>query len=188
MAPVTFRRATTDDIHAVVDLVQSAYRGERSRAGWTFEADLIDGQRIDVEMLRDLLETPGTNVLVAESDGLVGCCEISLPADTSVALFGMFAVDPTRQAEGIGRALLGEAERTAVAEWGATQMRLSIIHLRDELIAWYARRGYTVTDETLAFPYGDERFGRPRRDDLFFLVMEKSLERVDRRTRRGSVS
>jgi ribosomal protein S18 acetylase RimI-like enzyme len=176
MAPMAFRRATADDVSAVVELVQAAYRGERSRVGWTYEADLIEGQRIDEAMLVELLDRQGTVVLVAESDGLVACCELAVQADRTVAHFGMFAVDPTRQTEGIGRAVLEEAERTAVAEWGVATMRLLIIHLRHELIAWYERRGYHTTGETRPFPYGDERYGRPTRDDLRFLEMEKSLE------------
>jgi hypothetical protein len=52
---------------------------------------------------------------------------------------------------------------------------MTVIHLRDTLIAWYERRGYRRTGETEPFPYGDERFGIPRRDDLYFVVLEKAL-------------
>jgi ribosomal protein S18 acetylase RimI-like enzyme len=184
MAPVTFRRATAHDVPALVRLVQSAYRGEGSREGWTYEADLIEGQRTDEAMLAELLDRADTLILVAESDGLVACCELSVQADPTVAHFGMFAVDPTRQTKGLGRAVLEQAERTAVAEWGVATMRLLIIHLRDELIAWYERRGYHTTGETRPFPYGDERYGRPTRDDLHFLEMEKPLEADPHRRRR----
>jgi N-acetylglutamate synthase-like GNAT family acetyltransferase len=111
---LTFRHAASEDIPAVVDLVQSAYRGDRSRAGWTTEADLVDGQRIDASMLVDLLERPRTIVLLAESDRLVGCCELSAEHDPDLAYFGMFAVRPELQGAGIGDQILRAAQQTAI--------------------------------------------------------------------------
>lgn len=91
------------------------------------------------------------------------------------ARFGMFAVAPHLQRHALGSALLAEAERVAHHEWGATALRMEVLAQRDELLAWYARRGYHPTGETAPFPYGDERFGVPRRGDLFFVVLEKCL-------------
>jgi ribosomal protein S18 acetylase RimI-like enzyme len=172
---LTFRHAATEDIPAVVDLVQSAYRGDRSRAGWTTEADLVDGQRIDASMLVDLLERPRTIVLVAETDQLVGCCELSAEHDRDIAYFGMFAVRPELQGAGIGDQILRAAQQTAIDLWGASAMRLVTIHLRNEVIAWYERRGFTPTGASHRFPYGDERYGRPKRDDLTLVEFQKSF-------------
>ncbi len=175
MQPLTFRHATDADVDDVVDLVQSAYRGDRSRQGWTTEADLIEGQRIDTSMLRDLLAEQRTIVLLAETDRLVGCCELSCRHDPEVAYFGMFAVRPEMQAGGIGDRILAEAEGTAVELWNVSTMEMVILHPRAELMAWYERRGYTATGRTIDFPYGDERYGRPRQDDLMMIQFAKSL-------------
>ena len=173
--------ATGADVAELEALVQSAYRGDASRQGWTTEADLIEGQRIDVAMLRDLLATEGTEVLTARSSNgeLVACCELARRED-GVAYLGMFAVAPGLQGSGIGRWVLARVEQIAGEEWGCDRLEIAVIHLRDELLAWYARRGFEMTDETRPFPYGEERFGRPTRDDLQMVVMVKRLgERPD---------
>jgi uncharacterized glyoxalase superfamily protein PhnB/GNAT superfamily N-acetyltransferase len=157
-------------VPAVVALVQSAYRGEASRAGWTTEADLLDGQRTDSEEVGGLISKPGSEILLAEAPGeLVASCHLERRS-AATAYFGMFAVRPGRQGGGIGRVVLHEAARLA-ATWGCTELRMTVIRQRTDLIAWYVRRGYRPTGETLPFPYGDERFGRPRRDDLEFAVL-----------------
>jgi GNAT superfamily N-acetyltransferase len=92
-----------------------------------------------------------------------------------VAYFGMFAVRPGRQGRGLGRAVLAEAQRLARAEWHATRMEMTVIRQRLDLIAWYARLGYQPTGATEPFPYGDERYGRPTRPDLEFVVLAKPL-------------
>src|SRR5690606_8135754 len=88
---------------------------------------------------------------------------------------GMFAVRPAIQGGGIGRAVLAAAERRVVVEWSVERMEMTVLDARPELIAWYRRRGYQPTGATDAFPYGDERFGTPRRPDLRFVVLAKDL-------------
>lgn len=172
---IVLRRADLGDVVALVALVESAYRGESSRSGWTTEADLLDGQRIDTEMMEATLRDPDCIVLVGtEGERLVGCCEVRREPGGSAA-FGMFAVEPSRQAAGLGRELLAAAEDVAADELGARSMTMSVIEQRRELIDWYRRRGYEAAGESREFPYGDERFGLPRRDDLRFIVMVKIL-------------
>jgi ribosomal protein S18 acetylase RimI-like enzyme len=172
---LAFRRAGATDVPAIVTLVESAYRGEVSRTGWTTEADLLDGQRTDVAAVTDILRTPGSTVLLAEVGGdLMACCQIEQRPPT-VAYFGMFSVQPTGQGQGVGRQVLAEAERIARDEWGATTMIMTVLAQRDDLIAWYERRGYRRTGEQRPFPYGDERYGIPRRPDLVFDVLAKPL-------------
>ena len=161
---------------AIVELVETSYRGDVSRVGWTTEADLLDGQRTDSDAVTTAIAAQSSVVLltVDEAGLLVACCHLERRSE-AVAYFGMFAVRPGSQGTGVGNALLVEAERFVCAEWGATSMEMTVIAQRDELIAWYERRGYARTGETRPFPYGDERFGIPRRDDLHFVVLAKQL-------------
>jgi GNAT superfamily N-acetyltransferase len=174
---LSFRLASARpaEIEAIVALVESAYRGPASRAGWTTEADLLDGQRTDARAVADLIDNPDGRLLLAEEDAaLVGCCQLQRRAD-GVAYFGLFSVRPGRQGQGRGRAIMAEAERIAREEWAATRMSMSVIRQRADLLAWYERLGYRWGGETEPFPYGDERFGIPRRPDLEFLVLSKPL-------------
>ena len=174
MPALRFRSATEHDIPALIDLVTSAYRGDASRQGWTTEADLLDGQRIDADMLRADLAQPQSVVLLAE-DGprLVACAHVGV--EDGAGYFGMFSVDPMAQGGGIGKVVLAEAERIAREDLRVPVMRMTVIDVRDELIAFYERRGYHRTGIHKPFPYGDARFGIPRRDDLRFEVLEKDL-------------
>jgi GNAT superfamily N-acetyltransferase len=170
-----FAAGSDEEIDAIVALVESAYRGPASRAGWTTEADLLDGQRTDAAAVRDIISTERGGILLAEEeDRVVGCCQLEHRRD-GTAYFGMFSVVPTRQGQGRGRAIVAEAERVAREEWNATRMSMTVIRQRQELIAWYGRLGYRPTGETEPFPYGNERYGMPRRPDLEFVVLAKSL-------------
>jgi GNAT superfamily N-acetyltransferase len=169
-----FRSAHLADVAQIVPLVESAYRGEASKQGWTTEADLLDGQRTDAAGVGALLDASASQVVLAfAEDVLVGCAHIQMHADG--CHFGMFAVNPALQSHGVGKALLAECERRAVADFAASQMCMWVIWLRESLIAFYARRGYQKTAQKEAFPYGDVRFGLPKRDDLYFIVMYKAL-------------
>lgn len=169
-----FRAATLADVDAVVALVESAYRGDSSRLGWTTEADLLDGQRTDPETLAALIDDPnGRVVLAIEDDVIVGTAHLAKAGERS--WFGQFAVKPLGQSRGVGSKLLAECERITRDEWGLGCVGMSVIWSRAELIAWYRRRGYAPTGETKPFPYGDERFGLPKRADLHFIVLAKRL-------------
>ncbi|MFT4248210.1 MAG: GNAT family N-acetyltransferase [Pseudomonas sp.] len=174
MHTLTFRTASVADIDAIVALVTSAYRGEASRAGWTTEADFLDGARIDPQVLRDDILRERSLVLLVEQDGQLTACAHVADED-GTGYFGMFSVSPALQGGGIGKRLLEEAERIAAQQWGLARMQMTVIDIRTELIAFYQRRGYRRTGITKPFPYGDERFGVPLRDDLRFEVLEKPL-------------
>ncbi|MDR2871002.1 MAG: GNAT family N-acetyltransferase [Xanthomonadaceae bacterium] len=174
MSNLTFRSATVADIPTIIRLVTSAYRGNVSRQGWTTEADLLDGPRIDPEVLRHDIERPHSRVLLAEIDSdLVACAHVAIEDDAGY--FGMFAVRPDQQSSGLGKKVMTEAERIVGKEWQLPIMKMTVIDLRDELIAYYERRGYVRTGIKKPFPYDDVRFGIPKRDDLRFEVLEKSL-------------
>ena len=171
----TFRPAILADVDRLQAFVHGAYRGDSARRGWTHEADLLDGQRTDVEALRAMLEDPAYVILLAERDGgLAGCVSVNDKGE-GLAYLGMLSVDPERQGEGLGRRLIAAAEALAVEEFGARTMEMTVIVQRRELIDWYVRRGYAETGETRPFPAADPRFGLPRRDDLAFTVLARGL-------------
>ncbi|AJE43929.1 MULTISPECIES: GNAT family N-acetyltransferase [Streptomyces] len=171
---LTFRDATDADADALVALIESAYRGESSRTGWTTEADLLEGQRTDPEGVLEVVKSPDSRLLTVERDGtIVACCQLEHRGEH--AYFGMFAVSPALQGAGLGKAVIAEAERMARRTWGVSEMHMTVISVRDDLIAWYERRGYRRTGRMTPFPYGDERFGIPQRDDLQFELLVKPL-------------
>lgn len=176
-SPIQFRVAAVADIPAIVTLVQSAYRGESGLRGWTTETHLLDGQRTDPEDVAEVIARPGSQVLLAERDGeLLACCHIERQG--AHAYFGMFAVSPVLQGGGLGRQVLAHAEAIAREQWQCQWMDMTVIEQRDELIDWYQRRGYVRTGQYKPFPYGDERFGIPRRGDLRFELLRKPLAEV----------
>ncbi|MFF6777191.1 GNAT family N-acetyltransferase [Streptomyces sp. NPDC012637] len=172
--PITYREASLDDVPVLVPLVESAYRGDSSRGGWTTEADLLEGQRTDAEGVASVITAPGSRLMVVERDGdIIACCQLEHRGDA--AYFGMFAVRPELQGAGLGRQIIAEAERRVRELWDAREMHMTVISVRAELIAWYERRGYRRTGRMTPFPYGDERFGVPQRDDLEFELLVKEL-------------
>jgi ribosomal protein S18 acetylase RimI-like enzyme len=167
--------AGEQDLVALAALVNSAYRGETSRAGWTTEADLLGGQRTDPEALRAIVAAPGNVLLVLRAEpGPLACAHLQQKGG-GVCHLGMLTVSPRLQGAGLGRKLLAAAENWAVRHMGATAIEMTVIDVREELIAWYERRGYERTGELRPFPYGDARFGAPLREDLRFAVLRREL-------------
>lgn len=164
--------ATPDDLLALLQLVNSAYRGDSSKAGWTTEADLLGGIRISETGLSAIFKNPSATILKAENkEGrLVGCVSLELQEDAMY--LGMLTVEPGLQNTGIGKQLLRAGEVWAQKS-DRQLIRMTVITLRDTLIAWYQRHGYQPTGETLPFP-NDPKFGIPKQP-LEFMVLEKKL-------------
>lgn len=175
MNDATILPATEQDIPALNELVQSAYRGDSSRRGWTTEADLLDGIRTDEAGLKAMLDNPRATILkYVDAGQLIGCVYLEEKGD---ALYlGMLTVSPDAQAGGIGKQLMAAAEQIA-RDRHCRAMTLTVIPQRHELIAFYERRGYQPTGETEPFPMDDPRFGLPKQP-LSFIVMEKPLYSV----------
>jgi ribosomal protein S18 acetylase RimI-like enzyme len=172
-----FAPAVESEFPAIVDLVNSAYRGQGAQAGWTTEAGYIDGQRIDLDSLKEDLAAAPQAVLLTLRDAaagpLLGCVWLEPDADAPDAWYlGMLTIRPDQQDRKLGAALLAHGEAYAKSR-GARRVHLTVVHLRDTLIAWYQRRGYALTGETKPFPVG-ERFGKPQRA-LEFVVLEKKI-------------
>lgn len=175
MTDLTIRDATPADIAALHALIESAYRGEASRAGWTTEADLLGGQRTDPEDLAEILADPARAMLTAWRDGeLVGCVLIADRGE-GTGYLGMLSVRPTLQGDGLGRRLVEAAHAALAGRFGARRVRISVFPQRETLLAWYRRLGYAPTGETLPFDYGNPRLGTPLRDDLHFVVLARDL-------------
>lgn len=164
--------AAMDDIPRLIPLINSAYRGDEARKGWTHEADLIEGnKRTDQESLAHLLRQPQAVILKCESgSSLVGCVFLEKNADK--LYLGMLSVSPELQGQGVGRQLLSAAEAYA-RDNHCTYIEMTVISVREELIAWYHRNGYQLTGSTQPFPM-DGRFGMPRQE-IHFVVLRKDL-------------
>ena len=174
---MTLTPALDADIEDIVALVNGAYRGAGANAGWTSEAGYIDGQRTDARSLRADLQAQPQGALLTLREHPTGpllACVWLEPAEAGVWYLGMLTIRPDLQDRRLGRQVLEAAEAFAV-ERGARRVRMTVVNIRDTLIAWYERRGYGLTGESRPFPYDDQRFGVPRRDDLSFVVLEKAL-------------
>jgi len=177
MSELAFSADGAGDIERVVALVESAYRGDASRVGWTTEADLLDGRRTGRDDVEAILARERSQLLLAEDGGeLVACAHVMV--EDGAGYFGMFSVVPAQQGAGVGKKVLAEAERIVREDWGCEAMRMTVIDVREELIAFYERRGYLRTGIKKPFPYGDARFGLPKRAGLRFEVLEKDLRVV----------
>ena len=166
--------ATAEDLESVARFVNLAYRGASAREGWTHEADLLDGQRTDPALLAEMIVPPSAILLDRDdAEAIRACVQVTLRRDR-VFYFGMLAVDPERQGGGAGRAIVTAVEARA-RDAGCTTIELTVLHLRDTLIGWYERLGYRRTGAVEPFPYGEDRYGKPRRGDLKLVVMEKRL-------------
>lgn len=165
------RKAGLDDVPSLNALVNSAYRGDSSRQGWTTEADLLDGIRTSEEALRKMVENGDAEILVSEENGeLIGC--VYLEKKGRVLYLGMLTVKPDMQAKGVGAKLMQAAEENAVQR-DCNRIQMTVITARESLIAYYQRKGFADTGERAPFP-DDPAFGIPKRP-LQFMVMEKRL-------------
>ncbi len=168
------RPARPDEAEAIAALIQSAYRGDSSRAGWTTEADLIAGQRTTPENVAGELADPRNHLLVLEdAAGLLACCQVS-DRGGARAYFGAFAVRPGAQGAGTGRRMVAAAEALAVAR-GARTLEMQVLEPRAELIAWYERLGFARTGERRPFPTDLPPSSRTLVPDLRFVVLAKAL-------------
>lgn len=170
----TYRLANSADVGSLVELVNGAYRGESGLRGWTTEAHLLGGLRIDTERVSALIESEGSLVLIREATTLEACVHLERKDSTSVYL-GMLTTNVATQSRGVGSSILKFAEDFAKSEWRAERIEMTVITLRKELIDWYVKRGYHVTNEKRPFPT-DPRFGIPLVKGLEFVVLEKALK------------
>lgn len=169
---MSIEKATIADAEEIEKLVNSAYRGESSKKGWTTEADLLGGIRINQESLAELLNNSQSSIfLYKQNDLLVGC--VNFLEKKQTLYLGMLTVSPELQNRGIGKELLKYAECYAKNR-GFSSIEMTVISKRNELIDWYERHGYYKSGEKRPFPMNDPRFGEPR-TSLEFEVLRKKI-------------
>lgn len=180
--------ASINEAPDIVKLVNSAYRGETSKKGWTTEADLLGGQRTDYEQILRAIEEPFSSIVIAKNpqNQIVACCEIKIiPHDYFFAqktqptssvrhlYFGMFTVSPEQQNAGLGKQVLTHIESLAT-KWGLEKIQMSVITERKELIDFYLRRGFSLLPQLIDFPR-DPKFGVPKVENLKMILLEKKI-------------
>jgi ribosomal protein S18 acetylase RimI-like enzyme len=168
-----FRKAVASDVQAIVDIVNLGYRGDASRAGWTTEADYLVGRRTDSEEIHNFIADANTMILLClHGKEVIGSVLLQRTGDA--AYLGMFVVKPVLQGQGIGKHFLEAAEKRVALDWQAKKIQMSVITLRNELIAYYERRGYRRTGVYKPFPVEDTR-STLLVADLKFEILEKDL-------------
>ena len=149
---IAIRIAVPADLSSMHALIERAYRGDSARQGWTHEADLFSGERIDREALEAMFADPGHIFLIAEQgDAAVGSVSLTAHGNGLVYL-GLLCVDPMRQADGLGKAIIAAAETVAREQLDADRIELTVVDSRVELVAYYERRGFARTGERRPFP------------------------------------
>lgn len=170
---LSFRPALPHEAPSIVELVNSAYRGDSGRRGWTTESDLLDGQRTDLDEVSGVIGRQDSMILLGVSLGEI-LASAHLEKIGADAYLGMLAVHPLRQGLGLGKRLMNAAENLAVERWRAKIMRMTVIVQREDVIAFYQRRGYARTGRTRPFPV-EEKFGIAKVPDLRLEELEKPL-------------
>lgn len=169
---IYFQIADTANAEQIANLVNSAYRGESSKRGWTTEADLLGGQRTDAARIRECILRPhSVIILVLNVNHILGCVHVEQVGRE--CHLGMITVEPQYQGVGLGKKIVAAAEQFALEKWKSEAISMSVITLRTELISWYERRGYLKTGKFENFPYDDQGFGIPKREDLRFEILRK---------------
>ncbi|MFZ6862008.1 GNAT family N-acetyltransferase [Undibacterium sp. Ji67W] len=170
---LSFRPASNEDAELIAQLVNSAYRGDTSRQGWTTEADLLEGSRIFAPEVLELIAAKDSVILLCmHEQEIIGCVHLQKSGDA--AYLGMFVVRPILQGNGIGKHFMQTAERYAHKRWGINKIWMTVISVREELIAYYQRRGYVRTGRFKPFPK-DNGKEQMLVDNLQFEEMEKIL-------------
>lgn len=167
------KKASLSDVKKITELVNSVYRGENSRKGWTTEADFLSGIRITEDKVKEIIERKNDLIILALIDGsIIGC--VHLENTGSYSYLGMLSVDVNYQAKGIGKTLINECERITKHDWSLDEIRMKVIGRRSELIEYYIRRGYSLTGEREEFGSKTETFGNTK-EKLYFETLMKEL-------------
>jgi GNAT superfamily N-acetyltransferase len=175
---LNFHKAELVDAEAIATLVNSAYRGEASRKGWTTEADILDGLRTTTSEVGKIIKSKNAFILIGVlRDEVVAtiCCEWQELAFKDTVHFGMIAVKPSLQNKGYGKSLIQAAEAICLREWRVVGFHMAVISIRHELVAFYERLGYKRTGEFAEFPVKSDLW-QPKVDGLNLQYLAKLVE------------
>lgn len=165
-------KATAKDVSSLNELINSAYRGESSKKGWTTEANILEGKRTTEAELTEIIRDKKNIILkYSENNQITGC--VMLKKKENELYLGMLTVSPELQNSGIGKKLLQQAEILA-SELGLSKIVMTVISVREELISWYKRRGYVDTGAREPFPVSTV-FSQISNETLEFMVLEKRI-------------
>ncbi len=168
-------KALTEDISSLNKLINSAYRGESSKQGWTTEANLLEGSRTTEKELLEIIQDKKNTILkFSESNEIIGCVLLVVKEDE--LYLGMLTVSPELQNSGIGKKLMHQAEIYA-STLGLSKIVMTVISAREELISWYKRNGYIDTGARQPFPASDV-YVSVSTEPLEFMVLEKRIPKV----------
>lgn len=167
--------ATAEDVSFLNILINSAYRGESSKKGWTTEANILEGKRTtEDELLEIILDKKNTILKYSEHNQIIGC--VLLKEKENELYLGMLTVSPDLQNSGVGKKLMREAEVFA-SDLGLSKIVMTVISVREELISWYKRHGYVDTGTREPFPVS-EVFSQTSSEPLEFMVLEKRISKI----------
>jgi ribosomal protein S18 acetylase RimI-like enzyme len=163
--------AQPNDVPQIVALVNSAYRGETALQGWTSESHLLEGIRVDESELTGYFNRTEVKLLkyITDEGSIDGFVYLEKVDDKRLYL-GMLTVNPLLQASGIGRQLLAAADDQA-RKLDCSLIKITVINTRTELIAWYERRGFVATGETMPLV----TYLSQSKEPITLMVMEKTV-------------
>lgn len=150
MLKLAYRRAMMGDLHVLSDMINDCYRQPAYGRDWTSEAQWLEGDRIQPLQLQQLMFQDQWLLVAEQQQSVVGCCLLQ-PQQASL---GMLTVKRGWQGRGIGRQLVHQAEQLAFQQWELTLLSLWVLSPRADLIQYYQRLGYALTDDYQDYPYG----------------------------------
>ncbi len=169
-----FSFAEESQSQGITSLVNSVYRGENSKKGWTTEADILLGIRISEEKVREIICSKNNVILLASlGDKIIGC--VHLEKKGNICWLGMLSVNVDFQTFGLGKMIIEKSEAFAKETFNSTVMKMKVIGVRRELIAYYRRRGYSLTGEQEDFLTAEDTFGEPNTQNLYFEILSKNI-------------
>ncbi|TXI16858.1 MAG: GNAT family N-acetyltransferase [Nitrosomonas sp.] len=164
------RKAVYEQAQAIADLVNLTYRGD---IGWTTEASIISGDRTSRNEIQAALMDPDAYFFITSQAQLLTSC-IYVAKKQDYAYIGFFSVHPSLQGKGLGKFVLAQTEIFAMETMRVRKFIMFVVSQRQELIAFYERRGYVRTGRIETYPV-QTNIGVPKISGLTIEYLEKIL-------------